>query len=60
VDELVIYQAPHMMGSETMGIITTPGWTTLKHRLPLDILDVCRVGRDLKIVARPAAVAGGR
>jgi diaminohydroxyphosphoribosylaminopyrimidine deaminase/5-amino-6-(5-phosphoribosylamino)uracil reductase len=60
VDELVIYQAPHMMGSETMGIITTPGWTALQHRLPLDILDVRRVGRDLKIVARPAASAGGR
>src|SRR5690606_14746862 len=34
VDELVIYQAPHMMGSETMGIFTTPGWTELNHRLP--------------------------
>jgi diaminohydroxyphosphoribosylaminopyrimidine deaminase/5-amino-6-(5-phosphoribosylamino)uracil reductase len=55
VDELVIYQAPHMMGSETMGIITTPGWTALNDRLQLDILEVRRVGRDLKIVARPAS-----
>jgi diaminohydroxyphosphoribosylaminopyrimidine deaminase/5-amino-6-(5-phosphoribosylamino)uracil reductase len=63
VDELVIYQAPHMMGSETMGIITTPGWTALHDRLPLDILEVRRVGQDLKIVARPAssgAAAAGR
>ena len=63
VDELVIYQAPHMMGSETMGIITTPGWTALCHRLQLDLEDVRRVGSDLKIVARPAptdaAVDGG-
>jgi diaminohydroxyphosphoribosylaminopyrimidine deaminase/5-amino-6-(5-phosphoribosylamino)uracil reductase len=62
VDELVIYQAPHMMGSETMGIITTPGWTALHDRLRLDILEVRRVGQDLKIVARPAssgAAAGG-
>jgi diaminohydroxyphosphoribosylaminopyrimidine deaminase/5-amino-6-(5-phosphoribosylamino)uracil reductase len=63
VDELVIYQAPHMMGSETMGIITTPGWTALCHRLRLDLKDVRRIGPDLKIVARPApidaAVDGG-
>jgi diaminohydroxyphosphoribosylaminopyrimidine deaminase/5-amino-6-(5-phosphoribosylamino)uracil reductase len=26
VDELVIYQAPHIMGSETRGMFTTPGW----------------------------------
>ena len=55
VDELVIYQAPHMMGSETMGIITTPGWTSLTDRLQLEILEVRRVGQDLKIVARPIA-----
>ena len=54
VDELVIYQAPHIMGSETMGIFTTPGWTELGHRLPLEFVDVRRVGRDLRIVARPA------
>ena len=62
VDELVIYQAPHMMGSETMGIITTPGWTALNDRLQLDILEVRRLGQDLKIVARPASsgtAAGG-
>ena len=53
VDELVIYQAPHMMGSETMGIFTTPGWTELRHRLPLEFSDVRRVGRDVRIVARP-------
>jgi diaminohydroxyphosphoribosylaminopyrimidine deaminase/5-amino-6-(5-phosphoribosylamino)uracil reductase len=53
VDELVIYQAPHMMGSETMGIITTPGWTALRHRLQLEIRDVRRVGPDLKVIARP-------
>jgi diaminohydroxyphosphoribosylaminopyrimidine deaminase/5-amino-6-(5-phosphoribosylamino)uracil reductase len=60
VDELVIYQAPHMMGSETKGIITTPGWTGLDDRLQLDILEVRRVGRDLKIVARPVSSAAGR
>jgi diaminohydroxyphosphoribosylaminopyrimidine deaminase/5-amino-6-(5-phosphoribosylamino)uracil reductase len=53
VDELVIYQAPHMMGSETLGMFATPGWTELKDRRQLLILDVRRVGQDLRIVARP-------
>jgi len=59
VDELVIYQAPHMMGSETMGIITTPGWTALNDRLQLDLRDIRRVGQDLRIIARPASSGGG-
>jgi diaminohydroxyphosphoribosylaminopyrimidine deaminase / 5-amino-6-(5-phosphoribosylamino)uracil reductase len=60
VDELVIYQAPHMMGSETMGIFTTPGWTELRHRLPLEFVDVRRVGHDLRMVARPVATAAAK
>jgi diaminohydroxyphosphoribosylaminopyrimidine deaminase / 5-amino-6-(5-phosphoribosylamino)uracil reductase len=55
VDELVIYQAPHMMGSETMGIFTTPGWIELNQRLQLELVDVRRVGRDTRIVARLTA-----
>lgn len=54
VDELVIYQAPHIMGSETHGMFATPGWTGLKDRRQLLVLDVRRVGQDLRIVARPA------
>lgn len=62
VDELVIYQAPHMMGSETLRMFATSGWSELKDRMQLDFLDVRRVGRDLKIVLRPVvpqAAAGG-
>ena len=54
VDELVIYQAPHIMGSETMGMFDTPGWTELANRKSLDISDVRRVGADTRITARIA------
>jgi diaminohydroxyphosphoribosylaminopyrimidine deaminase/5-amino-6-(5-phosphoribosylamino)uracil reductase len=54
VDELVIYQAPHMMGSETRGMISTPEWQTLEQRLALDIVDVRKLGPDIRILARPA------
>ena len=54
VDELVIYQAPHIMGSETMGMFDTPAWTELANRKSLDINDVRRVGADTRITARIA------
>jgi diaminohydroxyphosphoribosylaminopyrimidine deaminase/5-amino-6-(5-phosphoribosylamino)uracil reductase len=53
VDELVIYQAPHMMGSETLRMFVTPGWKQLNDRMQLAFVDMRRVGRDLKIVLRP-------
>jgi len=52
VDELVIYQAPHIMGSETMGMFDTPAWTELANRKSLAISDVRRVGADTRITAR--------
>ena len=42
LDELVIYQAPHIMGSETMGMFRTPGWTELGDRRDLEIIDVLK------------------
>jgi diaminohydroxyphosphoribosylaminopyrimidine deaminase/5-amino-6-(5-phosphoribosylamino)uracil reductase len=52
VDELVIYQAPHIMGSETMGMFETPAWTDLSHRRLLEIIDTRQVGPDTRITAR--------
>ena len=53
VDELVIYQAPHIMGSETRGMVTTPAWRSLQQRLELEILDIRKIGVDIRIIARP-------
>ena len=52
VDELVIYQAPHIMGSETIGMFSTPSMTALADRRLLDIIDTRRVGPDTRITAR--------
>jgi len=52
VDELVIYQAPHIMGSETMRMLRTPAWTALADRRDLQISDLRRVGDDMRITAR--------
>jgi diaminohydroxyphosphoribosylaminopyrimidine deaminase/5-amino-6-(5-phosphoribosylamino)uracil reductase len=53
VDELVIYQAPHIMGSESRGMFVTPDWQTIEQRLNLNIVEVRNIGADLKITARP-------
>lgn len=55
VDELVIYQAPHLMGSETRGMFETPDWLKLEQRIDLDIIDVRKFGRDTRIIARTVA-----
>ena len=51
-DELVIYQAPHIMGSETARMFHTPAWTELADRAALEITDLRRIGDDLRITAR--------
>jgi diaminohydroxyphosphoribosylaminopyrimidine deaminase/5-amino-6-(5-phosphoribosylamino)uracil reductase len=53
VDELVIYLAPHIMGSETRGMFATPGMKALDDRRGLVITDSRRVGADIRITARP-------
>ncbi|MDH4126258.1 MAG: bifunctional diaminohydroxyphosphoribosylaminopyrimidine deaminase/5-amino-6-(5-phosphoribosylamino)uracil reductase RibD [Gammaproteobacteria bacterium] len=55
VDELVIYQAPHIMGSETMRMFNTPGWSQLMQRQRLQIVDRTEFGDDLRITARPVS-----
>jgi len=55
VDELVIYQSPHIMGSLTQGMFSTPAWQNMSQRMQLDIIDVRRVGADTRITARPTA-----
>lgn len=54
VDELVIYQSPHIMGSNTRGMFATPAWEALADRRTLSVNDVRRVGNDTRITARLA------
>ena len=53
IDELVIYQSPHIMGSNTRGMFATPTWEALADRRTLDIIEMRRVGQDTRITARP-------
>lgn len=58
VDELVIYTAPILMGSDARGLLNLPALTEMKDRIALEILDLRMVGRDLRIRARPGLAKG--
>ena len=53
VDELVIYQAPHIMGSQTRGMFETPDRIRLDQRADLRVTDIRRIGDDIRITVRP-------
>jgi len=54
VDELVLYLAPHLLGSSARGLFNFKGLEDMAGRIALDIQDVRAVGRDWRITARVA------
>lgn len=54
VNELVLYVAPHLLGSNARGMFELPPRLTLADRIEWRFTDVLQVGEDLRIVAEPA------
>lgn len=52
VDELVLYQAPKLMGHEGKGLLMMPLVEKLSQAKPLAFSDISLVGGDLKITAK--------
>ena len=57
IDELVIYMAPQVLGTSSMGMFAIDSLVSLEQRISLSYQDVRRIGDDLRIVARPSTVA---
>jgi diaminohydroxyphosphoribosylaminopyrimidine deaminase/5-amino-6-(5-phosphoribosylamino)uracil reductase len=57
VDELVVYLAPQLLGNDGRGMFALPPLGALADRIELEFVELRRVGRDLRIVARPTTVA---
>lgn len=53
VDELILYYAPHIMGSHERGMFNLPPLGAMAERTPLEITDLRMIGKDLRLVARP-------
>jgi diaminohydroxyphosphoribosylaminopyrimidine deaminase/5-amino-6-(5-phosphoribosylamino)uracil reductase len=52
VNELILYQAPKLMGAESKSLISLPQIKTLDKAKQLTIADVRMVGDDIKIIAK--------
>ncbi|TVU63726.1 bifunctional diaminohydroxyphosphoribosylaminopyrimidine deaminase/5-amino-6-(5-phosphoribosylamino)uracil reductase RibD [Vibrio atlanticus] len=53
VDELILYLAPKLMGSDGRGLMGALGLTSMYDVIDLEIKDVRQVGVDIRIVAKP-------
>jgi len=53
IDELVVYLAPHLMGSGARGLFNLPAIELMSQRIPLQITDLRMVGEDIRITAIP-------
>ena len=51
-DELILYQAPKLMGGDGKNVVEMPNIMSLSQAKPLFITDVRMVGCDLRIVAQ--------
>jgi diaminohydroxyphosphoribosylaminopyrimidine deaminase / 5-amino-6-(5-phosphoribosylamino)uracil reductase len=54
VDELVIYMAPVLLGADAHPLTRLAGITQMAGRMEFSILDLSRVGADMRITLRPA------
>ncbi len=52
IDELIIYMAPHLMGSAAQPLFQLPDLTKMSDRIELDITDIRAVGKDWRITAK--------
>jgi diaminohydroxyphosphoribosylaminopyrimidine deaminase/5-amino-6-(5-phosphoribosylamino)uracil reductase len=52
VDELVLYQAPKLIGSDGKGLLNMPAILQLSAAKNLDINDIRMVGKDIRITAK--------
>lgn len=53
IDELVVYLAPHLMGSGARGLFNLPAIELMSQRIALKITDLRQVGEDIRITAEP-------
>jgi diaminohydroxyphosphoribosylaminopyrimidine deaminase/5-amino-6-(5-phosphoribosylamino)uracil reductase len=54
VDELLLYQAPVLMGDQARGLLDWPALTSMQQCLPLQLREVRQIGNDIRMILRPA------
>ncbi len=56
IDELLIYQAPILLGHQAQGMFDFPALIDIQYKLQLQIQDIRQFGADMRIIARPLYV----
>jgi diaminohydroxyphosphoribosylaminopyrimidine deaminase / 5-amino-6-(5-phosphoribosylamino)uracil reductase len=51
VDELIVYYAPHLLGSDARGMFSLPPLVQMSDRIKLNVVDVRAVGEDWRLRA---------
>lgn len=54
VDEIVLYQAPLLLGSGARGLFEVPLLSAMAQRTELSLHDLRQIGKDIRMILRPA------
>jgi len=54
IDEIIVYQAPHLMGDSAKGLFYLPNIQQMSDRVSLELLDVRQIGNDIRFTAKVA------
>ncbi|WP_241645384.1 bifunctional diaminohydroxyphosphoribosylaminopyrimidine deaminase/5-amino-6-(5-phosphoribosylamino)uracil reductase RibD [Rosenbergiella metrosideri] len=57
VDELILYMAPTLMGTDARGLCVLPGLEHLAQALRFEIQDIQQVGPDIRIILQPTSLS---
>ena len=58
VDELLIYQAPILLGGDAVSPFAAPRLDNMDDRVHLEWVDSRRIGKDMRMRLRPVTEAG--
>ncbi|PKF51799.1 bifunctional diaminohydroxyphosphoribosylaminopyrimidine deaminase/5-amino-6-(5-phosphoribosylamino)uracil reductase RibD [Enterovibrio nigricans] len=49
VDELIVYQAPKLMGADSRALVNLTGLTSMNNVPTFELTDVCQIGNDVRL-----------
>lgn len=53
VDEILLYQAPVLLGTLARGMFALPELTNMQQRITLELLEVRQIGKDMRLRLKP-------
>ncbi|PCJ26837.1 MAG: riboflavin biosynthesis protein RibD [SAR86 cluster bacterium] len=53
VDELILYIAPKLLGSDAKALLDISGLQSMSESINFDIVDIRKVGNDIRVTAKP-------